>query len=345
MLRVLVVDGSLLMREMLSCLLESDASIEVCGTAGDLATAQRLLRRLSPDVVVMDVEVPGSRGRAGWEAFLHAVAPPVILLTRLTQRSLQASLRVVELGAFDVVIKTATSAREMSLLRDQLHTRVHAAQRSAEQIRVLRKRKREETTPPPPTGAPPHLIAFGATSGGAGAVSYLLRHLPDRLPPVLMAQPLPEPFPQLISRHCAPFQTITVLPARPGLQLLPGHVYITCSSHPVHLRVEQTGLTILPGRRTSEPEPLNNLFSHLAETVGARAMGVLLAGCGTDGSNGLGALQQCGATTWVQSPLTATAPELPLRTQMQSGKHHSVALENMPQFLAASCPQPCEVPA
>jgi two-component system chemotaxis response regulator CheB len=340
MIRVLVVDDSLFTREMLCCLLECAKDIEVAGTAGDLTTARRLIKRCPVDVLLIDSEMAGGQGRAMLQSLITTQGPPVILLTRLTNRSMEISLRAMEIGAFDVIVKTATHAREMTLLREQLHERIRAAASISPTPASEPSDGLDISDILPLASFQRKLIAIGTASGGTDAVGFLLRSLPETMPPIVIAQHLQEPFTGAMAHYLDARSPLTIRPLRPGMALERGHAYITSTSHPMQLCADGDRLQAMSASRfTASPtrSPMDSLFTNIAEHMGAHAMGVILSGSGADGAQGLLAMRSAGACTLSQSPDTCRASEMPRYAQALGAIEREVPLQELPRTILEAC--------
>lgn len=340
MIRVLVVDDSLFTREMLCCLMECAKDIEVAGTAGDVITARRLIKRCPVDVLLIDSEMAGAQGRASLQSVITADGPPVILLARLTNRSMDISLRAMEIGAFDVIVKTATHAREMALLREQLHERIRAAAGFSPARPTHLADGADIADLLPLASFQRKLIAIGTASGGTDAVGFLLRSLPENVPPIVIAQHLQEPFTGAMAHYLDARSPLTIKPLRPGMQLESGHAYITSTSHPMQLRAEGDRLQAMPAPRlTPSPtrSPMDTLFANIAEQIGPHALGVILSGTGADGAEGLLAMRSAGAYTLSQSPDTCRASEMPRHAKARGAIEREVPLQELPRTMLEAC--------
>lgn len=337
--RVLVIESSYFIREMVCCLLESDPDIEVIATAEDMTSSLRLARQLQPDVVTLDAELAGIHGRGFLEKLLGPDHAPLLMMTSLTRRCMDTSLRALEMGAFDVVVKSAASAKEMTALREQLVTRVLAAHAALSYERVYVSAI--DTAPLLFEGESHHkLIAIGAAHGGVEALGYLLSRLPTGLPPIVVTQQLPEPFLKPMAERLNTFSPLSVRPAIPGMPLLSSHAYIATGPDPIG--ITRRGKTLMC-TSLREPEDmshsaiLDRMFSNVADELGEEAIGVILTGMGADGVEGLLAMRKAGALTLAQTCESSMAADMPQLAGARGAAERHVPLARLPDVIMELC--------
>lgn len=286
--RVLVVDDSATIRNLLIAVLSADPAIEVVGTAGDPIEARAAIKELNPDVITLDVEMPKMSGIEFLERIMRLRPMPVIMVSTLTHAGASASIDALELGAFDCVGKPDF---------DDLVDKVKAAARA--HVRATGDRG---IPGPRPTGYRPgtKLLAIGSSTGGVEALMQVLATFPDNCPPTVITQHMPASFTASfaarLDRACAP----KVQEASDGAPLLPGHVYLAPGGA-VHLEVAggiQPRCRLRDGALVNGHRPaVDVLFASVAESYGRRSVGVILTGMGRDGAAGLLAMLKAGAST------------------------------------------------
>jgi two-component system chemotaxis response regulator CheB len=298
--RVLIVDDSALIRQLLTTLLSSDPEIEVVGTADDPYAARERIKALNPDVVTLDVEMPHMDGITFLRKIMTLRPMPVIMVSTLTQAGADVTLEALEIGAVDFISKpSADSAHAMPALASELQAKIKAAARTRMSVRAamaapaVRKVARSVRH----TGK---LVAIGASTGGVEALKTVLMDLPADCPPIVITQHMPPrftaAFAQRLDRECP----MAVSEAVDGEVIEPGHVYIAPGSH--HLQVVKSGTAYrcalddgppVTGHRPS----VDVLFRSVARVVGRSAIGVILTGMGKDGADGLLEMRKAGALT------------------------------------------------
>jgi two-component system chemotaxis response regulator CheB len=309
--RVLIVDDSLTMRALFSGVLERARGIDVVGMAANADEARELMIRLKPDVVTLDVEMPGMSGLDFLEEIMRERPTPVVMLSTLTQKGAETSFRALELGAVDCFPKPKSATPdEFNALAPKLAALVIAASTGGvKQVKVAR-----------PVASVAHfdwngkIIALSASVGGVDAMLQLLPTFPKNCPPAIVLLQIEQGFVDpLVSRLKASCSANVVL-AEDGLALQQGTIYIVTDpgSHAVVDRWPNPSLRLLRSDPVNGVRPSASLlFATIAKTAGANAIGAVLTGMGTDGAAGLKALRGTGARTICQDAATSVVHEAP----------------------------------
>lgn len=309
--RVLIVDDSLTMRALFSGVLERARGIDVVGMAANADEARELMIRLKPDVVTLDVEMPGMSGLDFLEEIMRERPTPVVMLSTLTQKGAETSFRALELGAVDCFPKPKSATPdEFNALAPKLAALVIAASTGGvKQVKVAR-----------PVASVAHfdwngkIIALSASVGGVDAMLQLLPTFPKNCPPTIVLLQIEQGFVDpLVSRLKASCSAGIVL-AEDGLALQQGTIYIVTdpACHAVVDRWPNPSLRLLRSDPVNGVRPSASLlFATIAKTAGANAIGAVLTGMGTDGAAGLKALRATGARTICQDAATSVVHEAP----------------------------------
>lgn len=322
-IRVVTVDDSALMRQVLAQLLSKDRSIEVVGSAPDPYIAREKIKALNPDVITLDVEMPKMDGLTFLEKLMRGRPMPVVMVSSLTEAGCQTTLRALELGAVDFITKPKIDLREgMEDLADDLIAKVKAAA-SAKVRGVATDSGGTSQTPRPHAAA--HLssamikttdtiIAIGSSTGGTEAVKDVLEVLPPNTPPILITQHMPERFTKTWADRMNQLCRISVKEAEDGDSVLPGHALIAPGSY--HMTLVRSGARY--SVRINQDPPVNRhrpsvdvLFDSVARYAGANAVGVILTGMGGDGAKGMLAMKQAGAYTIAQDEASCVVFGMP----------------------------------
>jgi len=315
-IRVLIVDDSAMVRQLLTEICASDPELEVVGTAVDPIIARDKIKRLAPDVLTLDVEMPRMNGIEFLERLMRLRPMPVVMISTLTQEGAETTLRALELGAIDFVAKpTRELATSLPALRQEILAKVKAAARAQAQPMAPGRPGQRLQRPPLAGRSGAAVIAIGASTGGVEAITELLSAFPAGAPPVVIVQHMPAAFVPRFARRLGETLPLTVLPAEDGQPLAAGRVLIAPGER--HLRLERGGGGALVVRLGNDPPvsghrpSVDVLFRSVAASVGAGAVGILLTGMGRDGAEGLLALRQAGALTIAQDADTATVSGMP----------------------------------
>jgi two-component system chemotaxis response regulator CheB len=312
--RVLIVDDSSLMRNLLTAVLADDPEIEVVGTASDPFVARDRIKELNPDVITLDVEMPRMDGVTFLRKIMALRPTPVVMVSSLTQAGADITLEALEIGAVDFVAKpVADITHAMEALAAEICAKVKIAARTRVKARTAAVEKR--TTPRKRIGDPSSkLIAIGASTGGVEALkAVLMDFIPDG-PPILITQHMPErftaAFASRLNRECP----MRVFEAAHGQRIEPGAAYIAPGNR--HLELMRDG-SHLACRLTDDPPvsghrpSVDVLFRSVARIAGPRTIGVILTGMGKDGAEGMLELRNAQAVTLGQDESSSLVYGMP----------------------------------
>ena len=332
-LRVLVVDDSKLMRRLIRDTLSSDPGIEVVDEAPDGPTAIQLIHKLRPDVVTLDVEMPGMTGLEVLGYVMSEIPTPTIILTGLRDPGL--AMRALALGAVDFMRKpSGTISVDMYKVREELVQKVKAAPLA--NLRQLREQAEEAaaapavrpaapvTAPAPAAGLPRWAVVIGASTGGPPALERLLTGMsPAVAAGLVIVQHMPAGFTRSLAQRLDERSPLHVVEAEEGVAFSVGWAYIAAGGH--HLVVqpgqEAGALTMhlddSPPRGTLRPAA-DVTMAAVAGLYGAHTLGVVLTGIGNDGTEGLRAIRQAGGRTIAQDRATSLIYGMP-RSAVEQG--------------------------
>ncbi|MBP0621114.1 protein-glutamate methylesterase/protein-glutamine glutaminase [Cupriavidus consociatus] len=340
-IKVLCVDDSALIRSLMTEIINSQPDMEVVGTAPDPLVARDLIKRLNPDVLTLDVEMPRMDGLDFLERLMRLRPMPVLMVSSLTERGSEITMRALELGAVDFVTKPKLG------IRDGL---IEYTDTIADKLRVAaRARVRAAAQPAPGTSAPApmlrspllsteKLIILGASTGGTEAIKEFLMPLPPDSPAVMIVQHMPAGFTRSFAQRLDGLCRITVKEAEHGERVLPGHAYIAPGDS--HLRLARSGANYVA--HLSQEAPVNRhrpsvdvLFDSAAEHGGKNVIGVILTGMGKDGARGMLRMREAGAYNLAQDEHTCIVFGMPKEAIATGGVHEIVPLPAMTQRVMA----------
>ncbi len=337
MTKVLIVDDSATMRAMICRVLERDGDITVVGQARDPLEARAAIKALSPDVITLDVEMPGMNGLEFLERLMRLRPMPVVMISSLTRGGAEATLRALELGAVDCVAKPRPGD---SAGFDRLPEIVRAAKSAR-----LRPRFNTPAAPAPvQTGYVPtdRVLAIGASTGGVEALLAILSSFPANCPPTVITQHMPAAFTPSFAKRLDRSCAASVEEATDGAPLHPGQVYLAPggvahleiagpASGPWHCRLTDSGP--VNGHRPS----VDVLFASVATTARARSVGVILTGMGRDGAQGLLAMREAGARTIGQDEASCVVYGMPKVAFELGGVQAQVSLQAAAAAMLTAC--------
>ena len=327
--KVLVVDDSALVRQLLTEMINSDSDLEVIDVAHDPIMAREKIKKHNPDVLTLDVEMPKMDGITFLRNLMRLRPMPVIMVSTLTQQGADVTLEALELGAVDFVTKPQVDiAGKLSDYADELIRKLKIAAKARVRARtdrpaVPRAEPKysadaviEKSTHLDPTRfkTTDRIIAIGASTGGTEAIREVLEEMPPDAPGIVITQHIPPKFSTSFAERMNTISAMTVYEAADGQQILPGHVYIAPGDR--HLLVERSGARFYC--RLNDGPPVNRhrpsvdvLFRSVAQAVGANAIGVILTGMGDDGARGLLEMKEMGAPTVAQDEITSVVWGMP----------------------------------
>ncbi len=329
-IKVLCVDDSALIRGLMSQIINEHEDMEVVAVAPDPLVARDLIKHHNPDVLTLDVEMPRMDGLDFLERLMRLRPMPVVMVSSLTQRGSEATLRALELGAVDFVAKPESGIRDGMLeYSDLIAQKIRAAAHSHPQRQPAHAPVRHLQQL---LGSSEKLVILGASTGGPQAIRTVLEPLPANSPAILIAQHMPPGFTHSFAQRLDRLCQIGVKEAADGERVLPGHAYIAPGNR--HLKLARSGANYVV--QLDDGAPVNRhrpsvdvLFQSAARNAGRNCIGVLLTGMGKDGAAGLLEMKQAGAATLAQDEATSLVFGMPREAIALDAASEVVALEDM----------------
>jgi two-component system chemotaxis response regulator CheB len=341
-IRVLIVDDSALMRQILGAILGSDPGIEVVGTAPDPLVAREKIKALNPDVMTLDVEMPRMDGLAFLEKVMTLRPMPVVMVSSLTEHGAEVTMKALELGAVDVFCKptdasTGGFAAHAHELIDKVKGAAHAHVRPLGNHAPRQAPKLAVTTIYKSTD---RLVAIGSSTGGVEALRDVILPLPPDSPPIVITQHIPPRFSTSFAQRLDGLAAVRVKEAADGERIVAGHVYIAPGDR--HLAVRRSGAALIThvydGPLVGGHKPsVDVLFHSVAEACGSNAVGVILTGMGRDGAEGLLKMRQAGAATLGEDESTCVVYGMPKAAFELGGVEKELPLSRIPDEILRLC--------
>lgn len=338
-IRVLVVDDSAIVRKILTEALSGQPDLEVVGTAPDPYIARDKILALQPDVLTLDIEMPRMDGLTFLKKLMHFRPMPVIVISSLAQSSCQTAMQALTLGAVEVLAKPG-GPYSVGELRLELASKIRAAAAS---------HVRRPAPPSAPQAAPPCLaaghwtaasvIAIGASTGGTEAIAEILPQLPAGAAGIVITQHIPAGFSRAFAARLNQMCPFEVKEAEDGDALYPGRALVAAGDLHMVLRKNSEGyrVAVKTGPRVCYQRPsVDVMFSSVAESAGAHAVGVLLTGMGSDGAQGLLKMHQAGAHTIAQDEASCVVFGMPKEAIRAGAADRVVALAQIPHAIMAA---------
>jgi len=342
-IRVLVVDDSALMRKLIPQMLEDDPQIEVVGTAMDGNFCLKKIEELHPDVVTLDLQMPGMNGIETLKEIMRRSPLPVVVVSALSTEGASVTFKALGLGAVDFVTKPRDASAHMAETTAELKAKIKAAADSKivrpgrSPDSAARREKLTAKSSPPPA----KLIAIGVSTGGPQALEYLLSQLPPDFPgAIVVVQHMPLGFTDMFARRLDETCSLRVKEAQSGDTLQAGRVLICPGSR--HMRVKRLPMgdvvVLNDEPRVNGHRPsVDVLFQSAAEEFGPQTIAILMTGMGDDGAEGLGAVRRAGGMTIAQSEDSCVVFGMPKAAIERGYATRVVALEVMGATLQALC--------
>jgi two-component system, chemotaxis family, protein-glutamate methylesterase/glutaminase len=315
-IRVLIVDDSASVRQILTAILEEDTDIEVMGTANDPFAAARRMQEEIPDVIILDIEMPRMDGITFLRKIMAQRPIPVIICSTLTEEGSDKMFEAFEAGAVDILPKPRADTRQAlqessSRVRDAVKSAARARVRvrsvHAKRMVVEEKLTADAIMPPPVQGrnspVTERIVCIGVSTGGTEALREVLEVLPRRTPGILIVQHMPGGFTAAFAKRLNSLSELDIKEAADGDVVLPNHAYIAPGGR--HMLLQRTGqryhIAIKDGPPVSRHRPSADvLFRSAAQHAGRNALGIIMTGMGDDGARGLLEMRKLGAATRAQ---------------------------------------------
>ncbi|MBI3777559.1 MAG: chemotaxis response regulator protein-glutamate methylesterase [Gammaproteobacteria bacterium] len=342
-IKALIIDDSAVMRQMLTMILHEDPDIRVVGTAANPLIAREKIKALKPDVLTLDVEMPGMDGITFLEKLMRLYPLPVVMVSSHTEKGAAATLRALDLGAVDFVAKPQGNLREGMTheLMDEIRTKVRAA--ASARVRAIASGPRPPAPRPQPlpmnlTSTRDGIVVIGASAGGTQAIAEILPKLPRSTPGIAIVQHMPPKFTASFAERLDEQCELEVREAKSGDRLKPGVALIAPGGYHMAIMKAGGGYAV----RVYEDEPVNRhrpsvdvLFHSAAEVARSEALGIILTGMGSDGARGLRAMKMTGAQTIAQDEKSCVVFGMPEQAIRHGGVCEVAPLDRIAERIIA----------
>jgi len=315
--RVVVVDDSALVRSLLAEIVNRQPDMQCVGAAADPLVAREMIRELDPDVITLDIEMPRMDGIDFLAKLMRLRPMPVVMVSTLTERGADVTLRALELGAIDFVAKPKVGVADgLRLLAQDITDKIRIAARAQIRKPAPAAAAGAAAVAPKSLGrlSTEKIVFIGASTGGTEATKEVLLGLPADAPAVMITQHMPPGFTKTYAARLNGLCRIRVSEAVDGERVLPGHAYIAPGG--LHLAVERSGANYIA--RVRDAEAVNRhkpsvevLFLSAARVVGPNALGVMLTGMGADGAKAMKVMRDAGSWNLVQDEASCVVFGMP----------------------------------
>lgn len=321
MIKVLIVDDSALVRQMLTEIIGAAEDIEVVDAVMDPFAAREKIKQLNPDVITLDVEMPKMDGVTFLSNLMRLRPMPVVMISTLTEKGADITFRALELGAVDFIAKPKVDVVDgLKEYGKEIVDKIRMAATAKVKPLMAIPDKNPSTGTATKTIAAGHfrttdrIIGIGSSTGGTEAIKDVLNKLPSDMPGIVISQHIPANFSRAFAQRVNTMTSLQVSEAKHGQQIMPGHVLIAPGDR--HLLVKRDGARYVchldDGPAVNRHKPsVDVMFHSLAKNAGSNAIAVMLTGMGADGAEGMGEMKKQGASTLAQDEKTSVVWGMP----------------------------------
>ncbi|WND02104.1 chemotaxis response regulator protein-glutamate methylesterase [Temperatibacter marinus] len=340
-IKILICDDSALIRSILTAILSAEADMEVVGTAIHAKDAREKIKKFNPDVLTLDIEMPGMDGLSFLEKIMTLRPMPVVMISSLTQKGTASTMKAMELGVFEVVGKPTHGLKEkFDIISDDIVSKVRAA--ATGKVSPI---NRDAFLDKPEDGIKQtstefDLIAIGSSTGGVVAIKEIIPYLSKYSPPVVITQHMPPGYIESLAKRLNEHSKVTVKEAEDNETLQTGYVYIAPGDQ--HLEVIRSGAImktkLSDGETVSGHKPsVDVLFNSIANLSLCKAIGIILTGMGKDGAQGLLSMRERGSKTIGQDEATSVVYGMPKAASEIGAVEDVLPLQKIHTELKALC--------
>ncbi len=352
-IRLLIVDDSALIRQMLTQIFSSSNDIEVVGSAVDPIAAREKIKRLNPDVLTLDVEMPRMDGLTFLRNLMRLRPMPVVMISTLTEKGAAVTLEALEIGAVDFVAKPKVDvSNSLNAYAEDIISKVKMAARAKvipyqekspkKKASISKNHSADTIIPANPVTkhfkTTDKIIALGSSTGGTEALKDVVAGLPRNTPAIVVSQHLPVSFSVSFAKHVNEATEMTACIAQNGQQILPGNIYIAPGDQ--HLLVVRDGARYIC--QLNDGPPVNRhkpsvevMFRSVAQNVGKNAIGVMLTGMGADGSKTMLEMKEAGSVNIVQDEASSVVWGMPGEAFKLGAADHVAPLNKIAEKILA----------
>ncbi len=346
LVKVLIVDDSQLVRDILANILSQDTSIQIIGTAADPLEAVKKIQELKPDVITLDIEMPVMDGLTFLKKLMSTFPIPVLIISTLAKQGSDIAMRALELGAVDFIEKpTVRTGSNLESIHSVIIRKVHAA--SGVNIQELRRNLRNAEMKPQTQVVtqiqtfdqrmPQQIVVIGASTGGTIAVKKVVSQFPGQMPPVLVVMHMPAAFTQPYANELANHSQLKCKVAEDREVMQNGFCYIAPGDYHTGIERGRNGeyiVRIEPGPPINHHRPsIDHAFASVARSAGNRGIGCILTGMGEDGAAGMKMMFDSGSITVAQDKASSMVFGMPARAIEAGGVQQVLHIDQIGRAL------------
>ncbi|MDI1279045.1 chemotaxis response regulator protein-glutamate methylesterase [Methylobacter sp.] len=348
MIKVLIVDDSAVVRQVLTGLLDGVSGIKIIGAAPDPIFAMKKMESEWPDVIVLDIEMPRMDGVTFLKKLMSERPTPVVICSTLTEKGAEVTMQAMSAGAVDIITKPKVNLRNflqeskatiIDVIKAAAGSRpriIKSSTASASPVTASANSLFGVSPPKPMVQTTDRVIVIGTSTGGTQALEYLFTQLPRTAPPIVVVQHMPEHFTAAFAKRLDGICQVTVKEAAHNDRVLPGMVLIAPGGK--HMLLQRSGaqyqVEIKDGPLISRHRPsVDVLFRSSAQSAGANAVGIILTGMGDDGAHGMKEMHDAGALTIAQDETSCVVYGMPKEAVKLGAVDGILPLSAIPQLI------------
>ncbi|MCW8327466.1 chemotaxis response regulator protein-glutamate methylesterase [Photobacterium sp. SDRW27] len=348
-IKVMVVDDSAVVRQVVSSVLKTDSEIEVCGAVADPLFAMTRMRMQWPDVIVLDIEMPRMDGISFLKKIMAERPTPVVICSTLTEKGAETTMQAISAGAVEIITKPKVGLK--GFLHDSAKVLINAVKAASKaNLRPLQPIKASNLKVKPKLSADTvlaagkvsrlktteQIVAIGTSTGGTQALEVVLKALPRLSPGIVVVQHMPEKFTAAFSQRLDSLCDISVKEAKHKMRVLPGQALIAPGGK--HMLLKRSGaqyhVEVIDGPLVSRHRPsVDVLFRSVAQSASENALGIIMTGMGDDGVKGMLEMRQAGAMTLAQDEASCVVYGMPKEAVRRGAVERSLSLSEIPQAI------------
>ncbi|MDP1772448.1 MAG: chemotaxis response regulator protein-glutamate methylesterase [Methylobacter sp.] len=341
MIKVLIVDDSAVVRQVLTGLLDGVSGIKVIGAAPDPIFAMKKMETEWPDVIVLDIEMPRMDGVTFLKKLMSEHPTPVVICSTLTEKGAEVTMQAMSAGAVDIITKPKVNLRNFlqeskATIIDVIKAAAGSRPRTIKPVAASTNSLFGASAPKPMVQTTDRVIVIGTSTGGTQALEYLFTQLPRTAPPIVVVQHMPEHFTAAFAKRLDGICQVTIKEAAHNDRALPGVVLIAPGGK--HMLLQRSGaqyqVEVKDGPLVSRHRPsVDVLFRSSAQSAGANAVGIILTGMGDDGAHGMKEMHDAGALTIAQDETSCVVYGMPKEAVKLGAVDGILPLSAIPQLI------------
>ncbi len=338
-IKILIIEDSKFVKTLFTGLLNQTDDIEVVGTAENEREATKKITELKPDIITLDADIPEMDGIRFLDKLMHKDPIPVIMISTLDKEGAETTIRALEIGAVDYLIKPKQfeDFKDLSKLKTELENKVHLALKASLRYHSLSDNSKIKTLAfDSSQKSISRIITLSSSVGGVEAVKQVLSLLPSNSPPILVSLRLHESLVNAFTERLSSLCEVGINLAKNGQKISTGQAYLTSSSNNIHLEKSGDNFKVVINENENQ-NPVDSMFESLANNFGNKVVGVILTGHGHDGTQGMIKIKEKGGFVISQNEASCVIYETPKLAKSKGAINVELPLEDIPNEILKKC--------